>query len=1210
MLSPLLRKAILPLLLVLAALALFGIGCGGSDDAAVETPDSGPITGRDASSSVDASKDNNTTPFDAGDAGKEAAASTFTVGGAVSGLAGATGLVLQLNGANNLIVTADGAFVFPTQLPDGGAFSVTVSTQPTGKNCSVSAGSGKIAGANASGVVVNCAANKFTVGGTITGLAAGASVTLKNNGVDTLVRNANGSFAFATTIATAAPYAVTVTTQPTAPTQVCTVTNGAATMGTANVTNVTVTCVTTTFTVGGTISGLAAGAEVILQNNAGNSLTRNANGAFTFTTPVASGAAYAVTVLTNPSTPAQTCVVTAGTGNVAAANVTNVVVTCTTTTFTVGGSLTGMGAGKSIILKNNGGNDLTVNADGTFAFTTKVASGGAYAVTVGTQPAGQICNVSAGTGNVGNANVTTVVVNCGNTFTVGGNVTGLGAGTVILQNNLGDTVNVSANAPFAFPTPLANGLTYSVTVQTQPSSPTQTCSVTNATGTIAGANVTNVAVNCVTNTYSVSGTMSGLAAGESAVLQNNLTGDIMVSANGNFVFPANIASGAPYSVTVLTQPTGAIEQNCTVSNGGGVIGAANVSNVTVACVAKTYAVGGSVSGLAVGATLVLQNNLGDNRVLTNNGAFEFATPVASGGSYAATVLSQPGTPSQTCLIASGSGPVTNAAITTIAVTCTTNSFTVGGSVTGLNVSNGNVVKIVNNGSAAGEITVSADGNFTFAAPVLSGAAFAVTVSAQPLTPAQTCVVSGGTGTMGGANVNTVVVNCATNTYTIGGSVTGLAPGNTVIVRNNGGNDTSLTANTTFAFSTPIASGANYAVTVQTSPTAPISQTCTVTGGASGMVAAANITNVAITCVTNAFTIGGTITGLAAGNTVGLTNNGGNLLNVSALGTFTFTTPIPSGNTYNVAVLTNPQSPIQQVCTATTNTGTVANANVTDVAVNCVTTPYTVSGTLFGLAQGSMTIQNNAGDDIVMNANGSFSFPIQVLNGSPFNVVITSQPNVQEQICNVLGGSGTMPAANVTNVTIKCGWTCRSIHAAQPALPSGAYTIDPDGSGPIAQTTAYCDMSFDGGGWTLAESTTGGSGPTDGTAGIVTQNSKTYMPINVMTALAGVSGRVHVRTASGAALPTVYVTSKSVVPMNNLRNGVLLNTGVAYGQVTRTQYDVVGQLPSILDYSCGVSGSWPSVYWACNNGNGWHLLTDTSKWVFSSVAEQNMEVYLQ
>ena len=61
----------------------------------------------------------------------------------------------------------------------------------------------------------------------------------------------------------------------------------------------------TTFTIGGTLTGLATGASVVLQNNGGSNLTASANGAFTFTAAVNSGAAYAVTVLTQPS--GQTC---------------------------------------------------------------------------------------------------------------------------------------------------------------------------------------------------------------------------------------------------------------------------------------------------------------------------------------------------------------------------------------------------------------------------------------------------------------------------------------------------------------------------------------------------------------------------------------------------------------------------------------------------------------------------------------------------------------------------------------------------------------------------------------------------------------------------------------------------------------------------------------------------------------------------------------
>lgn len=81
--------------------------------------------------------------------------------------------------------------------------------------------------------------------------------------------------------------------------------------------------------------------------------------------------------------------------------------------YTVGGTVTGLAPGQSVGLLNNGGNALTVNANGSFTFSAAVASGGAYAATVGTQPAGQICTVtSGGSGTVTNANVTNIVVNC------------------------------------------------------------------------------------------------------------------------------------------------------------------------------------------------------------------------------------------------------------------------------------------------------------------------------------------------------------------------------------------------------------------------------------------------------------------------------------------------------------------------------------------------------------------------------------------------------------------------------------------------------------------------------------------------------------------------------------------------------------------------------------------------------------------------------
>ncbi len=98
------------------------------------------------------------------------------------------------------------------------------------------------------------------------------------------------------------------------------------------------------------------------------------------------------------------------------------------------------------------------------------------------------------------------------TYTIGGQLTNV-SGTVVLQDNSGDNLSLSANGTFTFVKPLANGAMYDVTVLTQPAN--QFCSVTSGDkGSVASANVTTVMVNCV-NTYSIGGQVSGLAPGES-----------------------------------------------------------------------------------------------------------------------------------------------------------------------------------------------------------------------------------------------------------------------------------------------------------------------------------------------------------------------------------------------------------------------------------------------------------------------------------------------------------------------------------------------------------------------------------------------------------------------------------------------------------------------------------------------------------------------
>ncbi len=88
------------------------------------------------------------------------------------------------------------------------------------------------------------------------------------------------------------------------------------------------------------------------------------------------------------------------------------------TTYTIGGTASGLGTGKSAVLQNNAGNDLTVSSNAGFTFTIAVNSGSTYAVTVKTQPTGQTCVVGSGTGTA-NANVTNVSVSCLDNTTTG-----------------------------------------------------------------------------------------------------------------------------------------------------------------------------------------------------------------------------------------------------------------------------------------------------------------------------------------------------------------------------------------------------------------------------------------------------------------------------------------------------------------------------------------------------------------------------------------------------------------------------------------------------------------------------------------------------------------------------------------------------------------------------------------------------------------------
>jgi len=163
------------------------------------------------------------------------------------------------------------------------------------------------------------------------------------------------------------------------------------------------------------------------------------------------------------------------------------------------------------------------------------------------------------------------------TYTIGGGISGLTTQGLTLINGT-DVVTPSAgDTSFTFPTAVAAGTSYAVSVQLQPDA--VTCSVMGGSGVVGAANVTDVQVDCASAAFTVGGTISGLT-GNGLVLANGSDTTSPAPGATTFTFPTKLTSAAAFTVTVFTQPAG---QTCAVSNGTGVILTSSVNNVVISC---------------------------------------------------------------------------------------------------------------------------------------------------------------------------------------------------------------------------------------------------------------------------------------------------------------------------------------------------------------------------------------------------------------------------------------------------------------------------------------------------------------------------------------------------------------------------------------------------------------------------------------------------
>jgi hypothetical protein len=188
---------------------------------------------------------------------------------------------------------------------------------------------------------------------------------------------------------------------------------------------------------------------------------------------------------------------------------------------------------------------------------------------------------------------------------------------------------------------------------------------------------------------------------------------------------ASVASGSVISESPAagTSVASGSAVNLTVSSGPAMVPVPNVVGNTQA-VATTTITG---AGLIVG-TVTMQSS----------------ASVASG-----IVISE--SPAAATSVASGS-----AVSLVVSSGASTSTPTLGGAVIGL--TRGQTVHVLN---GSDNVSVAANGAFTFPTALTTGATYAVTVD-TPQPTGQTCAVQNGSGTAGSSNITNVVVYCTTN----------------------------------------------------------------------------------------------------------------------------------------------------------------------------------------------------------------------------------------------------------------------------------------------------------------------------------------------------------------------------------------------------------------------------------------------------------------
>ena len=402
-----------------------------------------------------------------------------------------------------------------------------------------------------------------------------------------------------------------------------------------------------------------------------------------------------------------------------------------------------------------------------------------------------------------------------------------------------ETLSVQ-NGTTRFASSIPSGMNYAITF----SAPQGVlCTPASTSGTIQSQDISvNISCNATPN-YTISGTIIGNSTTPLSLrlLVNNQPRPDISFAGPGFNFADQLTATTLWRVEVASQPAGL---NCLAANNTGTITNANVSNVQVSCsAAAQFSVGGAVVGLPVSGNaneqVFLGLRAGSPLALVSdgprsNGAFSFPTLLTSGSQYQVFVASQPS--DYRCQTdGTASGTILSSNVTNVLVSCVRNLYSVGGLIEGLIP--GRAVRLMLNNQVAAEFTQSEQ--YTFPQGLLSGTPYMVTKVADP--PGQSCTLANSSGQIALLNIFDVRVTCTSNSYQLGGTISGLT-GGSVVLSLNGVLAGQFSQNGSFVLQ-QVSSGQNYDVTIRSQPDA---QNCRLLNGA-GNVVANDISNLQVEC---------------------------------------------------------------------------------------------------------------------------------------------------------------------------------------------------------------------------------------------------------------------------------------------------------------------------------------------------------------------------